>query len=142
VKGKGSKDGPSKPPHYGHYSNEEYRVLNKKQQMKLKQHRNKNEDKGLAEKRRTSAVVTSDANEDDDNKETTPPKKKKTKNGRTVNLVSMTETPLDEDLLVGYVRRPKPTAAAKMKEAAELFEDWEDLVWTFKLLTRRSGWPG
>jgi hypothetical protein len=31
AKGKGSKDGSSEPPHYGHYSNEEYRALNEKQ---------------------------------------------------------------------------------------------------------------
>jgi hypothetical protein len=33
--------------------------------MKLKQHCNKKNDKGLTKKRRTSAVVASDANEDD-----------------------------------------------------------------------------
>jgi hypothetical protein len=27
VKGKGSKDGPNEPPHYGHYSNKEYRAF-------------------------------------------------------------------------------------------------------------------
>jgi hypothetical protein len=54
--------------------------------MKLKQHCEKNDDKGSARKRRTSAVVSSDVNEDEET--TPPPKKKKTNNGRSVNLVS------------------------------------------------------
>jgi hypothetical protein len=131
------KDGPSKPPHYGHYSNEEYRALNEKQQMKLKQHCNKNEDKGSAKKRCASAVVTSDAKEDDDEEETTPPKKK-TKHSCTVKLVSTMETPPPvEDLSAGHVRRPKPAATVKTKEAAEPFKDWEDPVWTYHKPTHK-----
>jgi hypothetical protein len=123
--GKGSKDGPNEPPHYGHYSNEEYRALNERQRMKLKQHREKNDDKGSAKKRRTSAVVSSDVDEDEDEDEPTPPpKKKKTKNGRSVKLVSTQET------------RPKhivkfANAAGQKAMGNKPFEDWEDPVWVY-----------
>jgi hypothetical protein len=137
AKGKGSKDRPNKPPHYGHYSNEEYRASNEKQRMKLKQHRDKNDDKGLAKKRRTSAVVSSDADEDAEDKDTTPPPKKKTKNGCSVKLVSMKETPPPaEDSLAGFERRPKHVvkfANAKGSKAKgnKPFKDWEDPVWVY-----------
>jgi hypothetical protein len=90
----------------------------------------------LAKKRRTSAVVSSDANKDAEDEETTPPpKKKKTKNGRSVNLVSMKETPLPaEDSLAGYERRPKhvvkfANAAGNKAKGNKPFEDWEDPIW-------------
>jgi hypothetical protein len=128
---KGSKDGPDEPPHYGHYSSEEYRALNEKQRMKLKQHRDKNENKGSAKKRRTSAVVTSDAEEDEDD-EDTPPKKKKTKNGRTVKLVSTKESPP----IAEGESRPKhivkfANAKGNKAKGNKPFEDWEDPVWVY-----------
>jgi hypothetical protein len=93
--------------------------------MKLKQHREKNDDKGSAKKRRTSAVVSSDVDEDEDEDEPTPPpKKKKTKNGRSVKLVSTQET------------RPKhivkfANAAGQKAMGNKPFEDWEDPVWVY-----------
>jgi hypothetical protein len=102
--------------------------------MKLKQHREKNNDKGSAKKRRTSAVVSSNVDDDVDNEETTPSLKKKTKNGRTVKLVSMKETPPIAD--GGAERRPKHVvkfANAKGNKAkhSKPFKDWEDPVWVY-----------
>jgi hypothetical protein len=137
AKGKGSKDGPNKLPHYKHYSNEECRALNEKQQMKLKQHRNKNNDKGSAKKRRTSAMVSSDADEDAKDEDTTPPPKKKTKNGRSVKLVSTKETPPPaKDSSAGFERRPKhvvkfANANGNKAKGNKPFEDWEDPVWVY-----------
>jgi hypothetical protein len=137
AKGKGPKDGPNEPPHYGHYSNEEYRALNGKQGTKLKQHRDKNNDKGSAKKRRTSAVVPYGANEDADDEETTPPKKK-TKNGRTIKLVSMKETPPPaEDMLAGSERRPKHIVKFANFKCNKPFEDWEDPVWVYHQPTKK-----
>lgn len=117
------------------YSSEEYRALNKKQRMKLKQHCKKN--KGSAKKRGTSAVVTSDANEDNDDEETTPPKKK-TKNVCTIKLVSMKETPPPaEDLSAGYERRPKHIIRFANSKCNKPFEEWEDPVWTHHQPTKK-----
>jgi hypothetical protein len=106
--------------------------------MKLKQHRDKNDDKGSAKKRRTSAVVSSDADEDAKDEETTPPlKKKKTKNGRSLNLVSIKETPPPaKDSLVGFERRPMhivkfANAKGNKAKGNKPFEDWEDPVWVY-----------
>jgi hypothetical protein len=105
--------------------------------MKLKQHRDKNHDKGWAKKRRTSAMVSSDADEDADDKETTPPPKKKTKNGRSVKLVSTKETPPPaEDSSAGFERRPKhimkfTNSKGNKSKGNKPFEDWEDPIWVY-----------
>jgi hypothetical protein len=105
--------------------------------MKLKQHCDKNDNKGLAKKRHTSAVVSSDADEDAEDEDTTPPPKKKTKNGRSVKLVSTKETPPPaEHSSAGFERRPKHVvkfANAKGNKAKgnKPFKDWEDPVWVY-----------
>jgi hypothetical protein len=65
---KGSSTRPQEPPHYGHYTNEEYRALTTNQCMKLKQHREKNGGgKGKPQgKCKAAAAVTSIASEEED----------------------------------------------------------------------------
>jgi hypothetical protein len=47
----------------------------------------------------------------------------------------MKTPPPVKDLMKDIIRRCTPAAAMKTKEAAEPFEDWEDPVWTYNLLT-------
>ncbi len=68
---KGTKNRPDSPPHYGHYSSEDYRKLNSKQREKLRAKRTAD---GKSGGKRKAAAVAVDSEEDGDVKET-PPRK-------------------------------------------------------------------
>jgi hypothetical protein len=101
---KGSLTGPNEPPHYGHYTNEEYRALTANQHLKLKQHCEKNgggKGKPMS-KRKAAAAVTSvasdeeDVSEDDEVPAPTRKAKKVRISGKTKTVKAMTTTRPDD----------------------------------------------
>jgi len=85
--GRGTKNGPDSPPHYGHYSSEDYRTLNPKQREKLRAKRAA-DGKGGG-KCKASAVALED--EEEGEEADSPPKKQKTKKVSIIGLLKTTD---------------------------------------------------
>jgi hypothetical protein len=104
---KGTKNGPNSPPHYRHYSSEDYQKLNPKQSEKLRVERAADLKSG--DKRKAAAVAVDDA--EDGEVEDSPQKKLKTK---------------QVTIMVGSLKMTKKKASLKTTGKEETAADVKD----------------